>query len=330
MSEQIKKSRTQEQEEVITLESVKQKQNVEIKRRLRDVIEAWKKEGGAGNYLSDEAIAEQFQAETGIDIQGRTVRNYIDPSNNNAVPLPFLCWCAEKRGASVNYLITGKEYAPKAERTSEGATVSDVLDALRLLLETFGNVTEYSAYQKDVTICVPGECIGSFPHTFLSLEINSEEIQRHLSNWKRFDEIARSRPDDDREELKTILFDRDLEDAKGKYDSISKKTGVFYNADEQPAFVKPLSGSDAVCVAVPKKDMPYFEDKFIRWEKSDLLEGFDAVHAITEPNEITQGTFFAHDSMWDRSDIRKLESEHRPPSDLSQFSFNADDEDNKE
>ena len=81
MSEQIKKTNTQEQEEAVTLDSMKQKQNVKIKVRLREVIEAWKKEGGAGNYLSDEAIAEQFQNDTGIVIQGRTVANYIKENN---------------------------------------------------------------------------------------------------------------------------------------------------------------------------------------------------------------------------------------------------------
>lgn len=329
MSEQIKKTNTQEQEEAVTLDSMKQKQNVKIKVRLREVIEAWKKEGGAGNYLSDEAIAEQFQNDTGIVIQGRTVANYIKENNSNAVPLPFLCWCAEKRGVSVNYLITGKEYTPKEERKAESATVSDVLDSLQLLLETFGNVIEFSAYQKDVTICVPGETIDSFPRTFYSLEINSEEVQRHLYNWKRFDEVAKSRPNDDKEELKDILFDRDLEKAKSKYDSISKRTGVFYKADEQPAFVKPLSGSDAVCVAVPKKEMPYFADKFLRWERV-VLEGIETFRAVTIPKRVTQDTYFSHDSMWDKSDIRKWEHEHRPPVELSQVTSHADDEDNKD
>jgi len=148
-------------------------------------------------------------------------------------------------------------------------------------------------------------------------------------NWKRFDEVAKSRPDDDREELKNILFDRDLEDAKNKYDSISKQTGVFYNADEQPAFVRPLSGSDAVCVAVPKKEMPYFADKFLRWERV-VLEGIETFRAVTIPKRVTQDTYFSHDSMWDKSDIRKWEHEHRPPVELPQVTSHADDEDNKD
>lgn len=323
------KSMNERQPKDERLSKLERQLNAGVSSRLQEKYNAWSK-GKPKKETTRDALAKAIEKELGVSIAPDTVKKHLSGDNESAVSLPILCWYAQKFGTSVNYLLTATDDAPKKQVQNETATVSDALDSLRVLLDTFGNVIEFSAYQKDVTICVPGECIGSFPHTFLSLEINSEEIQRHLSNWKRFDEIARSRPDDDEEELRDILFERDLEKAKSQYDSISKQTGVFYNADEQPAFVKPLSGSDAVCVAVPKKDMPYFEEKFIRWEKSELLEGFEAMQAITEPNEITQDTCFAHDSMWNRSDIRKLEREHRPPSGWTQYTSHADDEDNKE
>ena len=123
--------------EYISVDKAKQKQNKEIKGRLRELVEVWKREQGTGNYLSNDAIADWFQENTGIAMQGRTVRNYLDESNPNAVPLPFLCWCAEKRGVSLDYLVTGKDRPPKTNTDTGVAAAADVLDALRLLLETF-------------------------------------------------------------------------------------------------------------------------------------------------------------------------------------------------
>lgn len=249
------------------LNIAKQKQNREIKGRLRSLIDSWKHEGGEGNYLSNDEIADLFREGTGIDLQGRTVRNYITESNPDAVPLPFLCWCAEKRGVSLDYLVTGKDRPSKASGNTNAAAAADVLDALRLLLETFWNSPEieFDPYEKEITCYDPDEnLLTTTTETFFSMSINSEVIQHQLKNWVRMVEILDSREDDadDAEKLKELLFVNEFEKYRNYYDSVSEGSegaGVFYKASDNPVFVKPAF-SYAVPEAIPREYLTSFKD----------------------------------------------------------------------
>ena len=248
------------------LNIAKQKQNREIKGRLRSLIDSWKHEGGEGNYLSNDAIADLFRESTGIDLQGRTVRNYITESNPDAVPLPFLCWCAEKRGVSLDYLVTGKDRPSKASGNTSVTAAADVLDALRLILETFWGspVLEFEPYEQEIA-CYDRyqELLTITTETFFSMSINSEVIQHLIKCWVRMVEITEERLADNREdeteELKELLFVSEFEKYRNYYDSVSETTGVFYEAAENPVFIKPAF-SHAVPAVVSRDLLPPIKD----------------------------------------------------------------------
>lgn len=258
--------------EYISVEKAKQKQNKEIKGRLRELVEVWKREQGTGNYLSNDAIADWFQENTGIVMQGRTVRNYLDESNQNAVPLPFLCWCAEKRGVSLDYLVTGKDRPPKTNTDTGVAAAADVLDALRLILETFcdSHVLEFEPYEHEIA-CYDHyqKLLTITTETFFSMSINSEVIQHLIKCWVRMVEITEERladnSEDETEELKELLFVSEFEKYRNYYDSVTEYTGVFYNASENPVFIRPLSSHAAPAVVSrdllpPIKDIKCFSE----------------------------------------------------------------------
>lgn len=258
------------------LNIAKQKQNREIKGRLRSLIDSWKHEGGEGNYLSNDEIADLFRESTGIDLQGRTVRNYITESNPDAVPLPFLCWCAEKRGVSLDYLITGKDRPPKTAANTGVTAAADVLDALRLLLETFWNspVIEFEPYEQEIACYIPEDkLLTTTTETFFSMSINSLVIQQQLQNWVRMVEILDSREDgaDAAERLKELLFVNEFEKHRNYYDSIGEGTGVFYKASDNPVFIKPALSS-AVPEAIP----------------GEFLESLKEVKCVSEHGEPLQ------------------------------------------
>ena len=247
--------------EYISVDKAKQKQNKEIKGRLRELVEVWKREQGTGNYLSNDAIADWFQENTGIAMQGRTVRNYLDESNPNAVPLPFLCWCAEKRGVSLDYLVTGKDRPPKTNTDTGVAAAADVLDALRLLLETFWGspVLEFEPYEKEIAYYLPDEkLLSTTTETFFYMGINSEVIQHLLKSWVRMVEITDDR-EDETEELKDLLLVKEFEKNRNYYDSISKGVGVFYKAADNPVFIKP-SLVPSLWETVPKEHLASLKD----------------------------------------------------------------------
>lgn len=254
------------------LNIAKQKQNREIKGRLRSLIDSWKHEGGEGNYLSNDEIADLFRESTGIDLQGRTVRNYITESNPDAVPLPFLCWCAEKRGVSLDYLITGKDRPPKTATNAGVTAAADVLDALRLILETFcdSHVLEFEPYEHEIA-CYDHyqKLLTITTETFFSMSINSEVIQHLIKCWVRMVEITEERladnSEDETEELKELLFVSEFEKYRNYYDSVTKCTGVFYNASENPVFIRPFSSHAAPAVVSrdllpPIKDIKCFSE----------------------------------------------------------------------
>lgn len=254
------------------LNIAKQKQNREIKGRLRSLIDSWKHEGGEGNYLSNDEIADLFRESTGIDLQGRTVRNYITESNPDAVPLPFLCWCAEKRGVSLDYLITGKDRPPKTAANTGATAAADVLDALRLILETFcdSHVLEFEPYEHEIA-CYDHyqKLLTITTETFFSMSINSEVIQHLIKCWVRMVEITEERladnSEDETEELKELLFVSEFEKYRNYYDSVTEYTGVFYNASENPVFIRPLSSHAAPAVVSrdllpPIKDIKCFSE----------------------------------------------------------------------
>lgn len=262
--------------EYISVDKAKQKQNKEIKGRLRELVEVWKREQGTGNYLSNDAIADWFQENTGIVMQGRTVRNYLDESNPNAVPLPFLCWCAEKRGVSLDYLITGKGRPQKVNTNTGAPAAADVLDALRLLLETFWNspVIEFDPYEYEISILdTKNNLLTTTTETFFSMSINSEVIQHQIKNWVRMVEILDSREDDedDAKKLKELLFVNEFEAYRKYYDSIAEGSGVFYKASDNPVFIKPAL-SYAVPYTIPGKYAELIKDIKVVSEHGEPLQ----------------------------------------------------------
>ena len=275
------------------LNIAKQKQNREIKGRLRSLIDSWKHEGGEGNYLSNDEIADLFRESTGIDLQGRTVRNYITESNPDAVPLPFLCWCAEKRGVSLDYLITGKDRPPKTAANTGAAAAADVLDALRLLLETFWNspVIEFEPYEQEIACYIPEDnLLTTTTDTFFSMSINSVVIQHQLKNWVRMVEILDGREDDadDAEKLKELLFVSEFEKYRNYYDSVSETTGAFYEATENPVFVKPAF-SYAVPEAIPGEYAELLKDVKVVSEHGEPLQcGILKIPALKEADNKDQ------------------------------------------
>lgn len=281
------------------LNIAKQKQNREIKGRLRGLIDSWKHEGGEGNYLSNDEIADLFRESTGIDLQGRTVRNYITESNSDAVPLPFLCWCAEKRGVSLDYLITGKDRPPKTAANTGVTAAADVLDALRLLLETFWNspVIEFDPYEYEVSILNPkNNLLTTTTETFFSMSINSEVIQHQIKNWVRMVEILDSREDDeeDTKKLKELLFVNEFEAYRKYYDSIAEGTGVFYKASDNPVFIKPAFGC-AVPYTIPG-------------EYAELLKD---IKVVSEQGEPLQCGIITYPALTDWTDIKNKEQKER-------------------
>lgn len=275
------------------LNNAKKKQNKEIKGRLRNLIDSWKHEGGEGNYLSNDEIADLFRESTGIDLDGRTVRNYITESNSNAVPLPFLCWCAEKRGVSLDYLITGKDRPPKTAANTGVTAAADVLNALRLLLETFWNspVIDFDPYEYNISIFDPKDkLLTTTTETFFSMSINSEVIQHQLKNWVRMVEILDSRRDteEDTEKLKELLFVNEFEKYRDYYDSIAEGTGVFYKASDNPVFIRPAL-VDAVPETIPGKYSELLKDVTVVSEHGEPLQcGILKIHTLKEADNKDQ------------------------------------------
>ena len=168
---------------------------------------------------------------------------------------------------SLDYLITGKDRPPKTAANTGVTAAADVLDALRLLLETFWNspVIEFDPYEKEITCYDPDEnLLTTTTETFFSMSINSEVIQHQLKNWVRMVEILDSREDDadDAEKLKELLFVNEFEKYRNYYDSVSEGSegaGVFYKASDNPVFVKPAF-SYAVPEAIPREYLTSFKD----------------------------------------------------------------------
>lgn len=298
------------------LSNLEKQLNMGVSSRLQEKYNTWSK-GKPKRETSRDALANAIEKELEVSISPATVKKHLSGDNESAVSLPILCWYAQKFGTSVNYLLTETDDAPKKQVQNETATVSDVLDSLRVLLDTFENVIELSPYKKDVTLCIPEErIIETTPHDYFALKINSEEIQLQLENWNDFKEISRNRKEK-KAKLKRMLFYSELEEVKRDYDSISKSTGVFYNIDDQPAFIKPRSAPGAVPVGMPKFTLPWFEGKIIGWE-SRIIEDvpgevIEACTPIMEKNEMFENTIFCDDSMWDFIDVNKAEREHGAP-----------------
>lgn len=259
-----KEGETMETIECMDMNTAKQELNKGIKGRLRELLDNWKHEGGAGNYLSNDDIANLFQENTGTEMTGRSVMNYITETNTNSVPLPFLCWCAEKRGVSLDYLVTGKDRPSKASGNTSVTAAADVLDALRLILETFSPVLEFEPYEQEIA-CYDRyqKLLTITTETFFSMSINSEVIQHLIKCWVRMVEITEERLADNREdeteELKELLFVSEFEKYRNYYDSVSETTGAFYEATENPVFIKPAF-SYAVPAVVSRDLLPPIKD----------------------------------------------------------------------
>lgn len=294
--------------------TIKEKQlNEAVSSRLQEKYNEWSK-GKPKKETSREALAKAIENELEVSLSPATVKKHLSGDNESAVSLPVLCWYAQKFGTSVNYLLTGLEETPQTEPNSEAATVSDVMDALRLLLDTFEDVIELTPYKQDVTYCVPVErAIGASSRNYYALKFKSEVIQSLLENWNDLRDFTRHRRDK-KEKLKKMIFYSELEMVKEDYDSISKSTGVFYDSSDQPAFVKPRSDPGAVPMVMPIYCLKWFAGKTLGWESHAVDDGTDetneAYRAIIEKNEMFENTLFCNDSEWDERDVYKATLEN--------------------
>lgn len=274
------------------LSEAERAKNEEISERLREKYNAWRK-GKPLNESSRSALAKAIEDDLGVTITPATIKKHLSGTNQGSVSAALLCWYAKKLETSVSYLITGDDRPQKANTKPDTVSASDVLDALRLLLETFSNSIEFEEYNKDVAfrcfdINKSGSVIITEPAMFLSLKINSEVIQSQLQNWALMEDIIDQRPDRE-DKLKEMLFSYDFEETKRRYDSVSVDTGVFYNANERPAFVKPgplrsgQTAPDAVPAAIPEEDITHFDVNSLK------------------------GLVFLDGSQWDYWDIKNMD-----------------------
>ena len=307
------KSMNERQPKDERLSNLEKQLNMGVSSRLQEKYNAWSK-GKPKKETSRDALAKAIEQELEVSISPATVKKHLSGDNESAVSLPILCWYAQKFGTSVNYLLTETDDAPKKQVQSETATVSGVMDALRLLLDTFENVIELTSYQQDVTFCLPSEnVIEAIPRAYFALKINSDVIQQQLENWNDVIDFTRKRSDK-KEKLKRMIFYSDLEAVKQDYDSISKSTGVFFNSDDQPAFIKPRSTLGAVPIVMPKNMMSWFVGKTIGWDKVILEDEADNSEEVWRPiivnDELANNTIFCNDSVWDDIDVSRATTEN--------------------
>lgn len=305
MSEKARDSKDQ------GLTKEERKKNKEISARLREKYKQWG-EGKPKKEREYRAIVDAIYKELEVNVSENSVKNHLSGKNESAVSSFLLCWYAEKFKTSVNYLLTGTENASKEGEMPENASVPEVLDALRVILSTFSNQIQLEKYQEMATK-YDFPVLDVEEESYYALRINSAVIQEQLANfsllqttWKNVSKNTMGKETEER--LTELLFLKPLEDSKRKYNAISH-TGVFYNKEDAPAFVR---WPDAqVSVAVPYVVKGIFERTY-----KEYYNGYEGRYETEEQPNDYRKCLFDKDSSFSLKDVDENDVDDDLPDDL--------------
>lgn len=293
-----KKAKVDRQTKDKKLKTLETDINMEVSKNLREKYTSWSN-GRPKKETSRTALTEAIQNDLGITISDQTVKAHLSGTYKSKVSLPILCWYANKFDTSVNFLLTGSDDAPKASSTEKGAGVTEVLDALRVILTAFPSQTVLEKYEEQATTYNNG-VLSSVPKTYYAIRLNSAAIQEQLANLDVLNDILKKENVKPHKDLLTErLFLEPLEKSKEKYDAISN-TGVLYKSEDEPAFVRFPDSN--VSAAVPFFDLGIFSQEY---EYRGYEEYFGRHEYAAIPNKLRKCQF-DEDSNYTLKDVDEI------------------------